>query len=231
MVVLQGVLQGIKRAQARDQGHSPRLRLPVTAGVLRSLKAAWEQQGPSFDRTMLWAVACTCFFGFLRSGEATVPSQSAFDPSVHLSVADIAVDCQHNPRVVSVRIKMSKTDPFRRGVSIFLGKTDSDLCPVAALLSYLAKRGLAPGPLFRFDDGRPLTRLALVSEVRAALTVAGIDPAPYSGHSFRIGAATSAAAAGIEDAVIKTLGRWRSDAYQTYVRLPREAITARLAHQ
>ena len=31
MVVLQGVLQGIKRAQARDQGHSPRLRLPVTA--------------------------------------------------------------------------------------------------------------------------------------------------------------------------------------------------------
>ena len=108
---------------------------------------------------------------------------------------------------------MSKTDPFRRGVSIFLGKTDSDLCPVAALLSYLAKRGLAPGPLFRFDEGHPLTRLALVSEVRAALTVAGIDPAPYSGHSFRIGAATSAAAAGVEDAVIKTLGRWRSDAY------------------
>ena len=110
---------------------------------------------------------------------------------------------------------MSKTDPFRRGFSIFLGKTDSDVCPVAALLSYLAKRGLAPGPLFRLDDGRPLTRLALVSEVRAALTVAGIDPAPYSGHSFRIGAATSAAAAGVEDAVIKTLGRWRSDAYQT----------------
>ena len=119
---------------------------------------------------------------------------------------------------------MSKTDPFRMGVTIFLGKTDSDTCPAAALLSYLAKRGLAPGPLFRFDDGRPLTRLALVSEVRAALTVAGIEPAPYSGHSFRIGAATSAAAAGIEDAVIKTLGRWRSDAYQTYVKLPREAL-------
>ena len=33
-------------------------------------------------------------------------------------------------------------------------------------------------------DGRPLTRLALVSEVRA---VAGVDPARYSGHSFWIG--------------------------------------------
>ena len=86
-----------------------------------------------------------------------VPSQSAFDPSVHLSVTDIAVDCQHD----RVRADQDVEDgPFPNG-SHYLLEQDG-LCPVAALLSYLAKRGLAPGPLFRFDDGRPLTRLALV---------------------------------------------------------------------
>ena len=81
MVVLQGVLQGIKRAQARDQGHSPRLRLPVTAGVLISLKAAWEQQGPSFDRTMLWAVACTWIPPVRRcDGPLTVGIRSVRSP-------------------------------------------------------------------------------------------------------------------------------------------------------
>ena len=35
----------------------------------------------------------------------------------------------------------------------------------------------------------------------------------YSGHSFRIGAATTAAAKGIEDCIIKILGWWESLAY------------------
>ena len=41
-----------------------------------------------------------------------------------------------------------------RGVDIYLGRTDEDLCPVAALLAYLALRGREPGPLFKMSDGR-----------------------------------------------------------------------------
>ena len=46
----------------------------------------------------------------------------------------------------------------------------------------------------------------------------------YAGHSFRIGAAMTAAACGVPAEVIKTLGRWKSQAYQLYVRLPTDQL-------
>ena len=77
---------------------------------------------------MLWAACCVGFFGFLRSGELTAPECGEFDPGQHLSYADIAVDNRSDPRAVSVRIKQSKTDPFRQEVTIFLGLQCS--CPI-----------------------------------------------------------------------------------------------------
>ena len=53
---------------------------------------------------------------------------------------DIAIDNPANPIIVKVSIKASKTDPFRKGVSIFLGRNDY-ICPIAALLAYLAAQG------------------------------------------------------------------------------------------
>ena len=60
--------------------------------------------------------------------------------------------------------------------------------------------------------------------VRGVLQEAGIECRKYSGYSFRIGAAMTAAARGIEDSVIKTLGRWKSLAYLEYVRIPRQQL-------
>ncbi|CAH3143348.1 unnamed protein product, partial [Porites evermanni] len=79
------------------------------------------------------------------------------------------------------------------------------------------------GPLFTFSDGRPLTRKQLSSTVQSILHSAGYTGS-YSGHSFCIGAATTAAARGVPDHLIKTLGRWSSDAYQIYIRTPVSSI-------
>ena len=159
---------------------------------------------------------------------------SEFDPAASLCLGDIAVDSHQNPTVVQVRLKQSKTDPFHRGVSIFLGRTWSDLCQETTILAYVAVRPAVNGPFFVFKNDTFLTRDRLVSAIRRALTAAGIDTTGFSGHSFRIGAATTAALVGLEDSTIQMLGRWESAAYQRYLRTPREslvAISARLVTQ
>ena len=98
--------------------------------------------------------------------------------------------------------------------------------PVAVVLAYMFLRGPGEGPLFRFKDGWPLTRQRLVSKIRKVMRRIGIDDQKYSGHSFCIGAATTAACCGIQDSLIKTMGRWESVAYQLYVCTPREQFVA-----
>ncbi len=70
----------------------------------------------------------------------------------------------------------------QKGVFVYLGRTNADLCPVSALLGYL-------WALFRFSDGKVLSRPHFVERVRSALRLAGVDQAKYCSHSFRIGAA------------------------------------------
>ena len=57
-----------------------------------------------------------------------------------------------------------------------------------------------------------------------ALLQAGIDAKPYSGHTVWIGGATTAALCGIQDSLIKVLGRWQSSAYQLYIPTPPEVL-------
>lgn len=224
--LLECTLKGLKLKQAKCPSMRSKIRLPITPVIMRQLREVWEKENNHPDKIMLWAACCTCFFGFLRSGEVTVRSQKEYDPEAHLSDGDVSLDSQSNPSVVRVRIKASKTDPFRKGVFVFLGITGNDLCPVAAMAAYLVIRGRNPGPFFRFQSGVPLSRELLVRHVRAALREKGIDDTKYAGHSFRIGAATSAAAVGVEDSLIKTLGRWESSAYLAYVKIPRERLAA-----
>lgn len=222
---LEYVLAGVKRAEAHT-GASPRRRLPITLDIMQLLQRAWVGEQPHEDGTMLWAAACIGFFGFLRSGEFTVPSPATYDPEVHLNLADLAIDNPDTPTVVCISIKQSKTDPFRQGARIYLGRTEKIVCPVRAIINYIGIRPPDPGPLFVRTSGTPLTRAYLVSCLQAAIRQAGREDSAYNGHSFRSGAATTAAQNGLEDSLIQTLGRWRSDAFKLYIKIPQAQLAS-----
>ena len=76
------------------------------------------------------------------------------------------------------------------------------------------------GTLFIFHDGSTLLRERLVSSLRQVLLDVGVSTAQYSGHSFRIGAATTAAELGVPDSLIKKMGRWKLSVFMHYIRTP-----------
>ena len=160
---------------------------------------------------MLWAAYCLGFFRFLRADEFTV--NWTFDPTLHLTMADVQVDSFTNPHSFRVFIKCSKTDPFRKGCSIFLGLGSFPLCPVVSLTNYHHLRG----------HSSLQVSVVLSSFLQTSLQSAGI-PGKFSGHSSQIGAATTAARKGLPDHLIKTMGHWSSRAHLLYVCTPVETI-------
>ena len=221
---LEQVLQGIKKQQLT---HAPtRERLPITVDIMANIWAVLSHSPKDYHCIMMWAACYLAFFSFLRCGEFTVPNQSEFDVNTHLSVTDIAVDSKTSPSVIQVAIKQSKTDPFRKGIQLFLGRIDHHICPVKGILPYLALQGTKPGPLFITQDNKFLTRQLFSAALSKVLKATGHDSCKYNTYSFRIGAAMTGKQAGISDVHIKMLGRWQSSTYQQYIRTPQQQLAS-----
>ena len=229
MSLLYKTLRGIKSCL----GVSKRARYSIIISVLCSIYAKLKPfHSLDVDSSMLWASFTLAFFGFLRSSEFTCNGQ--FDIQTHLSRSRfICLICLgtfeptlHSPTPFEIVIKKSKTDPFQETAKLIIAKSNSTVWVVTALQNYFLRTSTHPStqPLFQFQDGRNLTRTSVTNNLQALLNVCGLDSARFASHSFRIGAATTAGAAGFPNWLIKVLGRWKLDAYQLYIRIPRDTI-------
>ena len=99
---------------------------------------------------MLWAALTLAFFGFLIVSEFT--SGGKLNPHCHLSPSDSGFGpSKRNLNCMQVNIKVSKTDPFRSGIKLTIGKTGSTICPVQAMLKYLSVISHTEGLLFQLE--------------------------------------------------------------------------------
>lgn len=219
-------LRGIRREQG-NRFARPR-RIPVTVAQLHTILHRIQfLRFTDVQKKMFLAAASLAFFGMLRSSEYTCTTQTSFHNNSDLAVHDVWFSNNH--QVMFIRIKASKTDPFRAGCVIRVGATGTSVCPIALMDQYLSVRPVGPGPLFWHSHQRYLTRNDMVVLLRSVFpTLSNVNT-----HSFRIGGASSAASAGISDSNIQILGRWTSDAYRRYLHfsdLTVAGFTRNMAH-
>ena len=170
------------------------------------------------DKLMLWSAFTLAFYGFLRSSEFTAPSATQFNPLVHLSNSDVSFN---SGGCLTLHLKSSKTDPYRQGCTLLIAPSHRSVCAVRALKKYLSTRSFhSTSPLYVFQSGNYLTRVKVISILRTIFRHLGMPTEPYSSHSFRIGATTTAAEAGLPPWLIQTLGRWSSNCFTLYIRTP-----------
>ncbi len=155
-------------------------------------------------------------FVFFRLGELLPSSPGTFNSVTSLCWGDVAIDSLSDPTMLQVHLKKSKCDQFGKGSDIILGRTSEIVCPVLAILHYLQQRTDNPGPFFIDSSKHIICKPWFVKQIREVLNSMGLPQDQYAGHSFRIGAATTAALRGVEDSLIQTLGRWHSSAFNTF---------------
>ena len=220
---LRRVIKGIQRSDVVSRSR----RRPITQETLLAILSSLHSSGSSYDALMFWSACCLAFYGFLRVSEFT--SSVPFNPSRDLTLADIQFLLSSSVAQLRIQIKRSKIDPVGQGCYIYLARTSRAACPVAALSTYLSVRGSSTGPLFIWSDGSPLTAPQVNFYLRDLLSRAGV-PGYFSAHSFRIGAATAAAAAGVPDHLIQALGRWSSATYLQYIRTSPDTLANAVAN-
>lgn len=163
--------------------------------------------------TVLQAAIYLAYYGFLRPGEFTSnkPTDQVLCRRHLLRYQDHFI----------LHLEVSKTQQTGSGVNIHLYKTNNSWCPVAVLSRLLSLLPEQPdsSPLLPFPV-KPLSTSQFVKHIRILLRNLHLNPSQYSGHSFRIGAASAASHHGVPDHIIRRLGRWKSGCFARYIPNP-----------
>ena len=205
--------EGCKRLLPRQDS-----RCPITFKILEKLVSILPSVCPSrYEAVLFQAAFLLAFFGFLRVSEFMCSKKDVAD-TYAVGVGDISFE-QEGSLKLKVVLRHSKTDQRSKASMLTIeGHDIGQLCPVKAMLQYIECRTPWEGMLFRHFGGEPLSPQHFTSKLREGLRVLGLPALNFSAHSFRIGAATSAAMMGMTDDQIKSMGRWRSNAFKLYIR-------------
>ena len=170
-----------------------------------------------YEARLYTAAFLLAFYGFLRVSEFTVEGRHKQERMLRRE--DVTVTGNAPSRRVELFLSTSKTDQRGNGCTISIPEMISRICPVKAVLRYLEMRPRSGEAFLCSFGASPLTRHEFGTKIKKCMEYSGIPAAKFSSHSFRIGAATTAAMAGIPDAQIQHMGRWASIAHRRYIRL------------
>ena len=182
--IVRQVRRGLRRTlgtAARHPAHA------LDLAEITAITAAIDPSTPAGARDR--ALVLLGYASALRPGELAA-----------LTLADLHAQ----PGGLLLHLRRSKTDQEARGevVAVAPGR-NSTTCPLAALDTWLRRRGSAPGPVFTAlrhqhpQAHEPISATAASKIVTRRALAAGLAAQHVTGHSLRSGHATTAAAAGV----------------------------------
>ncbi|KZT32410.1 hypothetical protein SISSUDRAFT_1055570, partial [Sistotremastrum suecicum HHB10207 ss-3] len=142
----------------------------------------------------------------------------------------ISLDNDNRP-VIQLRLPSAKT--AKPGESQTVTLTQQNVCSPHDALRNLATivPALPSDPLFSWRDSngeiRPMVKDAALSRINSILMAWGWGTS--FGHSFRIGGASFYLAQKVDPEIIRIAGRWKSLAYETYIRAFEQAASRHMA--
>ena len=213
------MLKGLRRAK----GDTPRA---VRRGFSpQKLRLAMELLLDPNDKAHanVRAALTTALQGLLRSQEFSVSSGSHRGSSMVPNRADL-VELNKSRMVLMMAPCKNMHHLGGKTCPLVIGAGGEHVDAVREVANLLRVDPVAPElaestPLFRDPyTGKALTYDTIMAWTRRLVAAIGEEPSQFGTHSYRIAGATALFAAGANETVIRTMGRWSSDMHRLYVR-------------
>lgn len=211
--LVQKMLEGLKRSKKSQDS-----RLPISEKLLFRIINKLEAICCSKYEAHLFASAFSlAFYGLLRVGEVVL--NKAWQAHQVIGPNNILLKNEGGKEVAELRLPFTKTDQYGVGARVKILQTNTNYCPIRLLKLYLQQRPNTGGQLYCHFGGNPVTRYQFAAVLNKALKALGIkDSDSFRTHSFRIGCASDLFEKGTSEQEIMRLGRWKSNAFQGYIR-------------
>ena len=208
---LDTTLQGLKRRLAR----TPFQVLPIDPTVLRAMYQNIDTNKP--EDLALWCSFLTAFYCLFRKA-SVVPKNIHSDLSKVLTRMNIGLD--RRTRMVYIYVGFSKTNQYRkRDRCIPIPSNDDPALDLYRHMEQLLSSVDVPvdSPAFSYSSRSFITYDQFTRRLKQILSLSGLDPDLYSGHSFRRGGASFLFSSGASQLMVQVLGDWTSMVYTRYL--------------
>ena len=210
---LEATLQGIKR---RLKG-TPQFVLPIDPVILRRMYSNIDITNT--QDLSLWCSFLTAFYCLFRKANV-VPKDHNFDPDCVLTRSDIIID--EAGRNVLIYVNFSKVNQYQKSFHVIpIPANDDPALDLYRHIKQLFSIIKVPGtsPAFMYSPRQFINYRSFTSRLKQLLTKSGLDPALYSGHSFRRGGASYLYGIGGTTLMVQVLGDWASQIFTRYLYL------------
>lgn len=191
-------------------------RSPLTVDIISAIASQMDLSKP-LDAAV-YACLTTTFFSAARLGEFTLPTLKAFDPTRHVKRSDILHKQDRHGLKVTI-FHLPHTKSAVDGEDVYWAAQRGVVDPETALANHLAINNPPLNkPLFSWKHPlglRPLTRTEFLKRINSAASALDIES--LKGHGIRIGAILEYLLRGVPFDVVKSIGRWSSEAFLLYL--------------